>query len=79
LMPSFDERSVVMEIKVYDDNLNKAMKVMKRKLQQDGFFRDMKRRRFYEKPSVRRKRKEAEAARRLRKKARKMARFNSGF
>jgi small subunit ribosomal protein S21 len=68
-----------MEIKVYDDNLNKAMKVMKRKLQQDGFFRDMKRRRFYEKPSVRRKRKEAEAARRLRKKARKMARFNSGF
>ncbi len=68
-----------MEIKVYDDNLNKAMKVMKRKLQQDGFFRDMKRRRFYEKPSVRRKRKEAEAARRLRKKARKMARFNNGF
>ncbi len=68
-----------MEIKVYDDNLAKAMKVMKRKLQQDGFFRDMKRRRFYEKPSVRRKRKEAEAARRLRKKARKMARFNSGF
>ncbi|AJF06398.1 30S ribosomal protein S21 [Geoalkalibacter subterraneus] len=68
-----------MEIKVYDDNLAKAMKVMKRKLQQDGFFRDMKRRRFYEKPSVRRKRKEAEAARRLRKKARKMARFSSRF
>lgn len=68
-----------MEIKVYDDNITKAMKVMKRKLQQDGFFRDMKRRRFYEKPSVRRKRKEAEAARRLRKKARKMARFNSNF
>ncbi|MDO3377628.1 30S ribosomal protein S21 [Geoalkalibacter halelectricus] len=65
-----------MEIKVHNDDLNKAMKVMKRKLQQDGFFRDLKKRRFYEKPSQRRKRKEEEAARRLRKKARKMARAN---
>ncbi|KIH75970.1 SSU ribosomal protein S21P [Geoalkalibacter ferrihydriticus] len=63
-----------MEIKVHNDDLTKAMKVMKRKLQQDGFFRDLKKRRFYEKPSERRKRKETEAARRLRKKARKMAR-----
>ncbi len=65
-----------MEVHVYDDNLTKAMKVMKRKLQQDGFFRDLKRRRFYEKPSARRKRKEAEAERRLRKKARRMQRAN---
>ena len=63
-----------MEVRVYDDNLTKAMKVMKRKLQQDGFFRDLKRRRFYEKPSVRRKRKEAEAERRLRKKMRRLQR-----
>ena len=63
-----------MEVDVYDDNVNKAIKVMKRKLQQDGFFRDIKRRRFYEKPSVRRRRKEAEAERRLRKKVRRMQR-----
>ena len=65
-----------MEVDVYDDNVNKAIKVMKRKLQQDGFFRDIKRRRFYEKPSVRRRRKEAEAERRLRKKMRRMQRNN---
>ncbi len=65
-----------MEINVYDDNLEKAMKVMKRKLQQDGFFRDLKRRRHYEKPSVRRKRKEAEAERRMRKKVRRLQRLN---
>ena len=65
-----------MEVDVYDDNVNKAIKVMKRKLQQDGFFRDIKRRRFYEKPSVRRRRKEAEAERRLRKKVRRMQRNN---
>ncbi len=61
-----------MEIKVHNDDLNKAMKVMKRKLQQDGFFRDLKKRRFYEKPSMRRKRKQAEARRRMLKRMRKM-------
>jgi len=61
-----------MEIKVHNGDLNKAMKVMKRKLQQDGFFRDLKKRRFYEKPSMRRKRKQAEARRRMLKRMRKM-------
>ena len=61
-----------MEIKVHNDDLNKAMKVMKRKLQQDGFFRDLKKRRFYEKPSMRRKRKQAEARRRMLRAMRKM-------
>jgi small subunit ribosomal protein S21 len=64
-----------LEIQVIDGNLTKAMKVLKRKLQQDGFYRDLKKRRFYEKPSAKRKRKEGEARRRLLKRARRMQRF----
>jgi len=63
-----------MEIQVVDGNVEKAIKVLKRKLQQEGLFREMKLRRFYEKPSVKRKRKEKEALRRLRKKMRMMRR-----
>ncbi|MEA3544922.1 MAG: 30S ribosomal protein S21 [Thermodesulfobacteriota bacterium] len=60
-----------MEIRVIDGNLGKAMKQLKRKLQQDGLFREMRSRKFYEKPSVRRRRKSKEAQRRLRKKLKK--------
>jgi len=63
-----------VEIQVVDGNVEKAIKVLKRKLQQEGLFREMKLRRFYEKPSVKRKRKEKEALRRLRKKMRTMKR-----
>lgn len=59
-----------MEITVVDGNVEKAIKVLKRKLQQEGLFREMKQRKFYEKPSVKKKRKEKEAQRRLRKKMR---------
>jgi len=45
-------------------------------LQQEGLFREMKQRKFYEKPSIKRKRKEKEAQRRLRKKMRAIKRFN---
>ncbi len=52
------------EVKVFDDQLEKALKILKRKLAQDGTFREIKRRRFYEKPSVQKKRKRQEAAKR---------------
>ena len=65
-----------MEITVIDGNVEKAIKVLKRKLQQEGLFREMKQRKFYEKPSVKIKRKQKEAQRRLRKKLRAMKRFN---
>ena len=65
-----------VEITVIDGNVEKAIKVLKRKLQQEGLFREMKQRKFYEKPSIKRKRKEKEAQRRLRKKMRAMKRFN---
>ncbi len=56
-----------MKIKVVDDQLEKAMKALKIRLAKDGMFRELKRRRFYEKPSVRKKRKQQEARRRWRK------------
>jgi len=65
-----------VEITVIDGNVEKAIKVLKRKLQQEGLFREMKQRKFYEKPSVKKKRKEKEAQRRLRKKMRAMKRFS---
>jgi small subunit ribosomal protein S21 len=63
---------ICLEIQVVDNNVEKAIRVLKRKLQQEGLFREMKQRKFYEKPSVKRKRKEKEAQRRLRKKLRLM-------
>lgn len=65
-----------MEVKVFNNDLNKAMKVMKRKLQQEGMFRELKRRRFHEKPSTKRKRKQKEALTRERKRLRKMQRYS---
>lgn len=65
-----------MEVKVIDGNLAKAMKVMKRKLQQEGLFREMKNRRCYEKPSDKRKRKQKESLRRERKRLAKLKRYS---
>ena len=56
-----------MKIKVINDQVEKAIKTLKIRLAKDGVFRELKRRRFYEKPSVRKKRKQAEAKRRRRK------------
>jgi small subunit ribosomal protein S21 len=44
-----------------------AIRNLKRKLQQEGFFRELKKRKHYEKPSVKKKRKQQEAIRRRRK------------
>ena len=49
------------------DNLEKALRVLKKKMQLDGLQRELKNRRFYEKPSVKRRRKMQEAERRRRK------------
>ncbi len=57
------------EVRVVDDQLEKALKILKRKLAQDGTFKEIKKRRFYEKPSVKKKRKRQEANKRRAKKA----------
>ena len=57
-----------LEVKVYED-LEKALKALKKKMAQEGVFKELKKRRFYEKPSVKTKRKREEAERRRRKNA----------
>ena len=62
-----------MQVFVRDNNVDQALKVLKKKMQREGVFREMKRRRFFEKPSERSTRDKAEAVRRARKLARKQA------
>ncbi len=56
-----------MTITVHGNDIEKALRDLKRNLQRDGLFKELKRRRFYEKPSVKRKRKQLDAERRRRK------------
>ncbi len=60
-----------MEVDVFDNNVNQALRVLKKKMQREGVFREMKLRRAYEKPSEKRAREKAEAIRRHRKMLRK--------
>ncbi len=60
-----------MQVFVRDNDVNAALRVLKKKMQREGTFREMKRRRSYEKPSERRVREKAEAVRRYRKVLRK--------
>jgi small subunit ribosomal protein S21 len=52
-----------VEVKVFGDNIEKALRIFKRQLQKEGLFRDVKRRERFEKPSEKRKRKRREARR----------------
>ena len=67
-----------MQVTVRDNNVDQALKALKKKMQREGIFREMKLRRSYEKPSERRAREKAEAIRRARKLARKKAQRESG-
>jgi small subunit ribosomal protein S21 len=62
-----------LQVTVRDNNVDQALRVLKKKLQREGLFREMKRRRAYEKPSEKKARKAGEAVRRARKAARKAA------
>lgn len=62
-----------MQVLVRDNNIDQALRYLKKKMQREGIFREMKQRRFYEKPSERTTRERAEAIRRSRKLARKKA------
>lgn len=63
----------MIEVTVRDNNVEQALRVLKKKMQREGVFKEMKKRRHYEKPSEIRVRKSAEAVRRARKMARKTA------
>ena len=58
-------------VTVRDNNVDQALRVLKKKMQREGVFREMKNRRSYEKPSERRAREVAESTRRVRKLMRK--------
>jgi small subunit ribosomal protein S21 len=64
-----EERQV--QVFVRDNNVDQALRALKKKMQREGVFREMKLRKHYEKPSERRAREKAEAIRRARKLARK--------
>ena len=61
----------LVQIFVRDNNVDQALKALKKKMQREGSFREMKRHVHYEKPSEKRARQKAEAVRRARKLARK--------
>lgn len=61
----------LVSVTVRDNNVDQALKVLKKKMQREGIFREMKLRRDFEKPSQKRKREKAEAVRRWRKLERK--------
>ncbi len=60
-----------MQVIVRENNVDQALRVLKKKMQREGLFREMKLRRHFEKPSEKRDREKAEAARRHRKLLRK--------
>lgn len=62
-----------MQVLVRDNNVDQALRVLKKKMQREGLFREMRARSAYEKPSEKRAREKAEGVRRARKLARKKA------
>ena len=60
-----------MQVNVRDNNVEQALRALKKKLQREGVFREMKLKQHFEKPSVKKAREKAEAVRRARKLARK--------
>jgi small subunit ribosomal protein S21 len=62
-----------MQVLVRDNNIDQALRVLKKKMQREGIFRELRERRAYEKPSEKRTREKGEAIRRARKDAKKRA------
>jgi len=64
---------IAVQVHVRDNNVDQALRALKKKMQREGIFRELKLRVAYEKPSEKRARQQAEAIRRSRKLARKRA------
>ncbi len=72
---SDDKRKRKLEIRVTGQNIERALKLLKREAEKEGLFRELKRRRYYEKPSIKKKNKRREAQ----KKRAKSARFKGPY
>ena len=68
-------QEVVIKIDVKDNNVDQALRILKRKLQREGFFKILKIKSNYEKPSERKKREKSENIRR----AKKVQRMRNNF
>src|SRR5690606_29705496 len=68
-----------LQVVVRDNNVDQALRALKKTLQREGVFREMKLRNYYEKPSEKKARQKAEAVRRARKLARKRAQREGGL
>ena len=68
-----------MQVQVRDNNVDQALRALKKKLQREGVFREMKLKQHFEKPSEKKAREKAEAIRRTRKLARKKAQREIGI
>jgi small subunit ribosomal protein S21 len=68
---SLERKGSLVQVIVRDNNVDQALKVLKKKMQREGIFREMKLRGHYEKPSEKKAREKAEAIRRARKLQRK--------
>ena len=64
----------MVSVNVRENNVEQALRVLKKKMQREGIFREMKLRRHYEKPSEKKAREQSEAVRRWRKLERKKRR-----
>ena len=64
-------------VQVRKNNVDQALRVLKKKLQKEGVFREMKENRYFEKPSARKSRKKAEGIKRYKRAEKKrLERFN---
>ncbi len=58
---------LTIEVTVKDNNIEQALRSLKKRMQREGLFREMKLRKHYEKPSLRKAREKEESIRRSRK------------
>ncbi len=63
--PYGGEKERMVMVRVIDQQLDKALRLLKRKLARDGTWRELKARAFYEKPSVKKRRRQRAVRRRL--------------
>jgi len=66
-LPQKRKYILTIEVPVKDNNIEQALRTLKKRMQREGLFREMKLRKHYEKPSLRRAREKEESIRRSRK------------
>ena len=66
---------MTIEVQVRNNNVEKAIRVLKKKIQKDGMMRELRQRQYYEKPTLKRQRKLKESLRRVAKENRLKERY----